>query len=164
MKLLDFGIAKVVVGDAASSHLAHTAQRTIETTQTGVIAGTPGYMSPEQALGNPVDTRSDVWAFGCILYEMLSGGKAFGGETLSDTVTAILHRDPDWLRLPASTPRPIRRLLQRCLEKDPGRRLASIADARHELEHVMAAGSRMWMAVARPRDTRRRGRSPDAAP
>ena len=147
VKLLDFGIAKVVIGDGPTSDPSHTTQTTLEATRPGLVAGTPGYMSPEQARGKPVDKRCDIWAFGCILYEMLSFGKAFDGETLSDTITAILDRDPDWSRLPRNTPRKIRRLIQRCLEKDREQRLGAIADARLELEDVLRAGSRLWIAA-----------------
>jgi eukaryotic-like serine/threonine-protein kinase len=148
VKLLDFGIAKVVIGDGPGSDLSHTTQTTIEATRPGLVAGTPRYMSPEQARGKPVDKRTDIWAFGCIVYEMLSRRRAFAGETLPDTITAILDRDPDWSRLPRDTPRKVRRLIQRCLEKDPEQRLRDIADARLELEHVLRAGSRLWIAAA----------------
>ena len=137
VKLLDFGIAKVVTGDGPGVDLAHTAHTTIEATLGGFIAGTAGYMSPEQARGRPVDNRTDIWAFGCVLYEMLSGRRAFAGETLSDTIAAILDDDPNWSRLPRDTPRAARRLMQRCLEKDLQQRLSDIGDARIELEQVL---------------------------
>jgi serine/threonine protein kinase len=137
VKLLDFGIAKVVTGDGPGVDLAHTAHTTIEATLGGFIAGTAGYMSPEQARGRPVDHRTDIWAFGCVLYEMLSGRRAFAGETLSDTIAAILDDDPNWSRLPRDTPRAARRLMQRCLEKDLQQRLSDIGDARIELEQVL---------------------------
>jgi eukaryotic-like serine/threonine-protein kinase len=137
VKLLDFGIAKVVTGDGPSIDLSHTTQTTFEATQAGLIAGTAGYMSPEQARGKPVDKRTDIWAFGCVLYEILSGRKAFAGGTLADTITAILDHDPDWSLLPADTPRAVRRLIRRCVEKDPKRRLRDIGDARLELEQIL---------------------------
>jgi serine/threonine protein kinase/Tol biopolymer transport system component len=137
VKLLDFGIAKVVTGDRPGVDLSHTTQTTLEATRAGLIAGTAAYMSPEQARGKPVDKRADIWAFGCVLYELLSRHKAFAGETLSETVTAILDRDPDWSRLPADTPRAVRRLIQRCLTKDPRQRLRDIGDARLDLEQVL---------------------------
>ena len=96
-------------------------------------------MSPEQARGQAVDKRTDIWAFGCVLYEMLTGRPAFRGETVSDTIAAILEREPDWSALPAQTPASIRRLLQRCLEKDPKRRLRDIGDARLEIEEALGA-------------------------
>lgn len=137
VKLLDFGIAKVVTGDGPGVDLSHTTHTTIEATRAGLIAGTAGYMSPEQARGKPVDKRTDIWAFGCVLYEILSRHRAFAGQTLSDTIAAILDRDPDWSMLPNDTPRTIRRLIQRCLEKDPKQRLRDIGDARIELEQIL---------------------------
>ena len=100
----------------------------------GMIVGTPAYMSPEQARGQMIDKRTDIWAFGCIVYEMLTGCTAFAGETLSDTIAAILDREPNWRALPPQTPTTVRRLLQRCLEKDANRRLRDIGDAGLELE------------------------------
>ena len=94
-------------------------------------------MSPEQARGRPVDKRADIWAFGCVLYEMLTGRAPFDGETIADTMAAILERDPDWEALPASTPEPVDRLLRRCLAKDPTRRLRDIGEARVELEEAL---------------------------
>ena len=90
----------------------------------GRILGTPAYMSPEQARGKAVDKRTDIWAFGCVLYKLLTGRQAFSGDTLSDMIVSILEREPDWQALPASTPARIRDLLRRCLQKDPQRRLA----------------------------------------
>ena len=107
---------------------------TVGGTREGVILGTAAYMSPEQARGLTVDKRTDVWAFGCVLYEMLSGRPAFGRETLTDTLAAILEREPDWAALPPSVPDSVRRLLARCLEKDPRRRLRDIADAPMQLD------------------------------
>src|SRR5262249_27075663 len=103
------------------------------------ILGTAAYMSPEQARGKSVDKRTDVWSFGCVLYEMLAGKRAFAGETVSDSIAAILEREPDWNGLPAATPITVRQLLQRCLEKDPRQRLRDIGDVRMELEHGLAA-------------------------
>ena len=94
------------------------------------MLGTAAYMSPEQARGKVVDKRTDIWAFGCVLYEMLSGRPAFTGETLADTLTGILSREPDWTALPAATPGDVRRLLKRCLEKTPSRRLRDAGDVR----------------------------------
>src|SRR5207244_4197852 len=103
-------------------------------TMSGLLLGTAAYMSPEQARGKPVDKRADIWAFGCVLYEMIAGRRAFPGETVSDHVAAILERDPDWTALPSSTPPAVIRLLHRCLEKDLRRRLRDIGDARTEIE------------------------------
>ena len=121
-----------------------------------MIAGTTAYMSPEQARGKAVDKRTDIWAFGCVLYEMLTARPAFRGETASDTIAAILEREPDWSALPAQTPASIRRLLQRCLEKDPKRRLRDIGDARLEIEEALGSS----VASAGPRTGE--SRSPDA--
>ena len=104
----------------------------------GSVIGTPAYMSPEQARGQAVDKRTDIWAFGCVLFEMLTGGRAFPGDTTSDRIAAVLERQPKWDALPASTPASIRRLLRRCLEKDPIRRLHDIADARIEIDDARA--------------------------
>ena len=113
----------------------------------GRILGTPGYMSPEQATGGDVDERTDVWAFGCLLYELLTGQRAFSGESTQDTIAAVLEREPDWDALPAKTPAKVRELLRQCLQKDPGRRLQHIADARRTIEEVQR-GSKRWQIVA----------------
>ena len=133
VKVLDFGLAKFG-GDEAAADLTRSPTITVAGTGEGVILGTATWMSPEQARGKVVDKRTDIWAFGCVLYEMLTGRTAFAGDTISDTIAAILEREPDWSALPATTPTTIRRLLQRCLEKDLNRRLHDIADARIEIE------------------------------
>jgi len=137
VKVLDFGLAKVWDG---ASHADVSASPTLTATVLGnrIVLGTPAYMSPEQARGQAVDRRTDIWAFGCVLYEMLTGRAPFTGETISDTVAAILEREPDLTALPATTPQPIRRLLRRCFEKDRTRRLADIADARLEIDDALA--------------------------
>ena len=119
-------------------------------TQAGTIIGTAAYMSPEQAKGRPADRRSDVWAFGVVLYEMLTGQRAFKGETVSETLAFILTREPDWTALPADTPPLIRRLLRRCLEKERKRRLDSAADARLEIEEALTGPSAAEAAAAQP--------------
>jgi serine/threonine-protein kinase len=133
VKVLDFGLAKAWGVDPASGSapdlsesptLAHTG------TAAGVILGTAAYMSPEQARGKPVDKRSDVWSFGALLHEMLTGRQLFEGETVSDVLAAVLTREPDWSALPTATPAPVRRLLQRCLVRDPKQRLRDIGEAR----------------------------------
>ena len=133
VKVLDFGLAKAWSGDAASGSapdlsqsptLAHTG------TAAGLILGTAGYMSPEQARGRAVDKRADVWAFGVVLFEMLSGRRLFEGETVSDTLAAVLRQEIDWSALPSSTPPAIRSLLRRCLEREPKKRLRDIGEAR----------------------------------
>jgi Tol biopolymer transport system component len=137
VKVLDFGLAKAA--PAAATELSASPTLTSDGTQAGAILGTPVYMSPEQSRGKPVDRRTDIWSFGCVLYEMLTGAKAFDGETPSDVVAAVLTREPDWQALPARTPESVRRLLRRCLEKDPAHRLRDAGDARLELEEAIGA-------------------------
>ena len=136
VKVLDFGVAKSPDVDIAvtSSLPSGTSQTTA--TQAGVIVGTPAYMSPEQASGKPVDKRTDIWAFGCVLYEMLTALPPFRGEAADDTLGAVVDREPDWEVLPRSTPRRLRELLERCLEKDPRQRLRDIGDARLDIERL----------------------------
>ena len=142
VKLLDFGLAKAMAGDQAAPDLSLSPTVTIGGTRDGVLLGTAAYMSPEQARGGAVDKRTDIWAFGCVLYEMLAGRQAFSGDTLSHTIVAILERDPDWTRLPPSTPDSLRRLLARCLDKDPRRRLRDIGDARLDLDDALSGSAR----------------------
>ena len=140
VKVLDFGLAKAMapVGSAPDVSQSPTITTPAMMTGVGVILGTAAYMSPEQARGKTVDKRADIWAFGAVLYQMLSGRSAFAGETVSDTIVAILEREPDWNALPDATPSAVRRLLQRCLEKDPRRRLHDVADVRIEIEDALA--------------------------
>jgi eukaryotic-like serine/threonine-protein kinase len=128
VKVLDFGLAKSSPTAAQAPQLA-----TRTATHAGLLLGTPPYMSPEQVHGQPADPRSDLWALGCVLYELLTGVRAFRGETVSGTIAAILERDPDWTKLPAGTPPAIRRLLERLLEKDPARRYQSAGELRTDL-------------------------------
>jgi serine/threonine protein kinase len=148
VKLLDFGVAKATV---AASTDGEREQRA-ETSAAGLIVGTAAYMSPEQARGQAVDQRSDIWAFGCVLYEMLTGRQAYRGNTAPDVFAAVLTREPDWSALPASTPAPIRLLLRRCLEKIAARRVREIADARLEIEQALASAS---VAGDEPKSTAR---------
>jgi serine/threonine protein kinase/Tol biopolymer transport system component len=129
VKVLDFGIAKPMGAAEATGPMAGVEP----TTTPGTLLGTASYMSPEQARGLPVDQRSDLWAFGCLLYEMLTGQRAFPGASVSDVLAAVLRDEPDWSALPADTPRGVRRLLRRCLRKDPRDRLQDAGDARIEL-------------------------------
>jgi serine/threonine-protein kinase len=141
VKVLDFGLAKALdpePSSGAADLLSHSPTVTQGATRAGVILGTAAYMSPEQARGRPVDRRADNWAFGCVLYEMLTGRQAFHGETVSDTIAAILRGDVDWPPLPPETPAGVRRLLRRCLTKDPNDRLQDIGDARIELTEAKA--------------------------
>ena len=145
VKVLDFGLAKAWTGDVAggasspdlsqSPTLAHTG------TAAGLILGTAAYMSPEQARGKPVDKRADIWAFGVVLFELLTGRRLFQGETVSDTLAAVLKTEPEWQLLPASLPSRVARLLRRCLERDPRRRLRDIGEARMVLEEKDAGGA-----------------------
>jgi hypothetical protein len=137
VKVLDFGLAKVWDG-APQSGLAASPRLTAADLGEGILLGTPAYMSPEQARSQPLDRRTDLWAFGCVVFEMLTGRAPFAGETISDTLAAILEREPDWAALPAGIPIPIRRLLRRCLEKDRRRRLDSASDARLEIDEAIA--------------------------
>jgi eukaryotic-like serine/threonine-protein kinase len=138
VKVLDFGLAKAFAAEAAELSLSNSPTLGSAVTKAGVILGTAAYMSPEQARGKPVDTRTDIWAFGCILYEMLTSRVPFAGETLTDTIATILGGEPNWQVLPRTTPASIRWLLQRCLEKDSRERLRDIGDARIELQSVFA--------------------------
>ncbi len=140
VKILDFGLAKAAASDSAAADLSQMATAAADGTREGTVMGTAAYMSPEQARGKPVDRRTDIWAFGCVLYEMLTGRAAFRGDTITDTLVAVLEQTPDWTALPVATPAPIRRLLRRCLDKDPKQRLRDIGDARIELEQLVAAG------------------------
>ncbi len=143
VKVLDFGLAKAMAPAVASSggQGGPSDSPTLTTpamTEAGMILGTAPYMSPEQARGKAVDKRTDIWAFGCLVFEMLAGQAAFAGDGVSETLARIIEREPDWQALPVSTPPPIRRLLRRCLQKDPARRLDSAAVARFDVEEAMA--------------------------
>jgi serine/threonine-protein kinase len=158
VKVLDFGLAKVIEqqGTLQNQSQSSTIAATIAT-QTGVILGTPAYMSPEQVRGHEVDARADVWAFGCVLFEMLSGRSAFPSETMADALAGLVEREPEWKHLPSTTPQALRRLLRRCLAKDPRQRLRSIGDASLDLEEAGTGGrpspeavasTRRWLAPA----------------
>src|SRR5882762_6451167 len=142
VKVLDLGLA--AVGQASrpvSSDPANSPTLTISATQAGTILGTAGYMSPEQARGVPVDKRADIWAYGVVLYEILTGREMFSGETVSDALAAVLRMDVDWSALPPETPAPIRRLLRRCLERDRKNRLPDIAVARLEIDEALSGAT-----------------------
>ncbi len=146
VKVLDFGLAKAIEPDGSLSEASmdlSTSPTVAAATRAGVILGTAAYMSPEQARGKQVDGRTDIWAFGCLLWECLTGQTLFGGATASDSIGAILHAEPDWTLLPADTPPSVRHLLRRCLTKDPRQRLHHIADARIELEDRQSEGHGM---------------------
>ena len=145
VKVLDFGLAKAMSGDGARSGDPSASPAELPTitspamTELGTILGTAGYMAPEQARGKPVDRRADLWAMGVILFEMLAGKALYRGETVTDTIAHVITQPPDWSLLPASTPAGVRRLLRRCLEKDPRNRLQSAGDARIEIDELIAA-------------------------
>ena len=138
VKVLDFGLAKAFANDGGPD-LSFAPTLTGMTSEKGRILGTPAYMSPEQARGKAVDKRTDIWAFGCVLYELLTGKGAFRGETSTDTIARVIEREPDWQPLPDSTPAKVLELLRRCMRKDPQRRLRDIGDARIEIEEALAA-------------------------
>ena len=161
IKILDFGLAKALApeGPNATPDVMNSPTFTSPATQVGTILGTAAYMAPEQAKGKAVDKRADIWAFGVVLYEMLTGRRAFDAETVSEVVAAILTREPDWRALPAGTPPAVRRLLARCLDRDPRRRLRDIGEARVILDNPAAPTERVdsersrrvlwpWLAAA----------------
>jgi len=135
VKVLDFGLAKVLEDEPPASSLTNSPTLTVGHTRAGVILGTAAYMSPEQAVGRPVDRRSDIFSFGAVLYEMLTGTRAFAGATTPDVLEAVVKNDPDWSKLPAETPRYLRKLLERTLVKDRKQRLQDIGEARIILEN-----------------------------
>ena len=147
VKLLDFGLAKAL-SDEPSADASLSPTMTAMASRLGVVMGTAAYMSPEQSKGRPVDKRTDIWALGCVLFEMLTGRRAFEGEDVTDLIVSVMTKEPDWTALPASTPPRIVELLKRCLKKDPRERLRDIGDAGLELDDgVAGAGVR----VPRPR-------------
>jgi hypothetical protein len=145
VKVLDFGLAKVIWKTESTPDFSdRTPLIGVETT--AGIVGTPGYMSPEQASGGPVDQRTDIWAFGCLFYELLTGNRAFPGDTVAETIAAVMDREPDWRALPAKTPSKIRELLRQCLQKDVTRRLPDIVAAGRIIAEAQRGGNR-WQAV-----------------
>ena len=146
VKVLDFGLAKALGPSAGDPNASSATTVTVAATEIGVILGTIGYMSPEQTRGQPTDTRTDIWAFGCIFYEMLCGQRPFAGDTRSDTMAAVLDRTPPWHALPADTPSSVRRLLLWCLDKDPRRRLRDIGDARFDMDRDRQAADAVGSA------------------
>jgi len=156
VKVLDFGLAKAGASDVVDEGLAIG---TADATNQGVILGTATYMSPEQARGQSVDKRTDIWAFGCVFYELLTGRRAFAGDSMTDTIAHVIEREPDWSALPATTPDVIRRLLERCLRKDVRQRLRDIADARIEIDDAIAAPAATTRRQPAAGDQRVPGRS-----
>ncbi len=156
VKVLDFGLAKAVAGDEAGPDAPNAATITAIATHEGLIVGTPAYMSPEQMRGQPVDKRTDIWAFGCVLYEMITGRAAFARQTISDTIAAILETDVDWDSVRPTAPAPVWQLVRHCLAKDRRHRLRDIADARLRIDDIQSAtadaapatavrGKRVWL-------------------
>jgi serine/threonine protein kinase/Tol biopolymer transport system component len=154
-KVLDFGVAKAFARDGGEGNPSETPTFTDTGLHPGAIVGTPAYMSPEQARGHAVDKRTDIWSFGCVLYELLTGRAPFAGATTSDLIAAILEREPDWTVLAPTGPQSVQRLVKKCLEKDPRRRLRDIGDARIELEDALAGTTRDDAVRRQPLVTRR---------
>jgi len=152
VKVLDFGLAKAIDSQSSPGSLANSPTITSPMTQAGMILGTAAYMSPEQAKGRVVDKRSDVWAFGCVLFEMLTGKRAFEGEDVTDTIAAVMRGEPDWNALPTDTPAQIRLLLKRCLDKDRRTRIGDISVARFLMNETMPTPASV--AIAPPRSRR----------
>src|SRR5262252_3454662 len=157
VKVLDFGLAKAFdASPAGSSLMTNSPTLSMRATQAGLILGTAAYMAPEQATGHPVDKRVDIWAFGVVLWEMLTGTSLFAGETISHTLAFVITKEPDWNTLPASTPAAVRRLLRRALEKDRKRRIPDIGSARLDIDEALtalaneSAGASSSTVVARP--------------
>ena len=158
VKVLDFGLAKLVDpalavdmdAPGASTAAAPTTSPAL-LTRAGIVLGTAAYMAPEQARGGTADRRADIWAFGFVLYEMLTARRPFGGETLTEILAAVIHTEPDWSRLPDSTPQPVRLLLRRCLQKDPRKRLQAIGDARIAIEEILSGAAPVDAVPARRR-------------
>ncbi len=138
VKVLDFGLARIISATDGRTSDSRSPTITIEGTREGLVMGTAAYMSPEQARGQSVDKRTDIWAFACVLYELLTARPAFAAETVSDTIAALPEREPNWSALPAATPASIHRLLRRCLRKDVKGRLRDISDAQIEIEDAVS--------------------------
>ena len=155
VKVLDFGLAKAVAGDPDAAERNHDQTLSANTTEIGLILGTPAFMSPEQARGEPSDKRTDIWAFGCVVFEMLTCQSAFGRGNMIDTLAAIIEGEPDLSALPPNTPAGIRRLIPRCLEKDPKRRLRDIGDAIPLLNEKDTPTADDVTSLANPKNTRR---------
>ncbi|HZQ55045.1 MAG TPA: protein kinase [Bryobacteraceae bacterium] len=151
VKVLDFGLAKAVQGEAEITNVSDSPTASLMATRSGVLLGTAAYMAPEQVKGKPVDRRADIWAFGCVFFEMLTGKKAFAGDTVTETLANILKNEPDWSLLPAATPIHVRVLLKRCLQKDAKQRLRDIGDARISLDEVLAGAPEAAASKPAPR-------------
>jgi Tol biopolymer transport system component len=153
VKVLDFGLAKAFAGDSPSSDPADSPTLSRAATMQGVLLGTAAYMSPEQARGKAVDKRTDIWAFGCVLYELLTGKQAFQGEDITEILAAVVKSEPDWTALPANISPSIRVLMQRCLRKDRRKRISDASDVRIEIEDAIAAPKDSGVTQAAPAST-----------
>jgi serine/threonine-protein kinase len=153
VKVLDFGLAKAFAGDTSTEDMRNSPTLSMAATMQGVILGTAAYMSPEQARGKAVDKRTDIWAFGAVLYELLTGKAAFHGEDVTDILAAVVRAEPDWQALPAATPVKVRDLLRRCLQKDKTQRFRDAGDARIEIEDALAAPKDSGITQAAPAST-----------
>ena len=160
VKLLDFGLAKALESTGSDSDISSSPTFTRLATQAGLILGTAAYMSPEQAKGRPVDRRTDIWAFGCVLFEMLTGKMAFSGESVTDTLAEIIKSEPDWSLLPPETPRSVHKLIERCLGKDPKQRLQAIGEGRITIEEAIAGKDGDESEEAAAANTPQRSRNP----
>ena len=153
VKVLDFGLAKAMDqgnGSGSNQNITHSPTLSRHATEAGIVLGTAAYMSPEQARGKPVDRRADIWSFGVVAFEMLTGSRLFTGETVSDTLAAVLRAEPEWTALPPETPAGLRRLLLRCLKKDPRSRLRDIGDARQQIEDLTSGPPEASPAANQP--------------
>src|ERR1700686_1144667 len=150
VKVLDFGLAKAFAGDGATEDPSNSPTLSRAATMQGVILGTAAYMSPEQARGKAVAKRTDIWAFGCVLYELLTGKQTFHGEDVTDILAAVVRAEPDWQALPAATPLKVRDLLRRCLQKDKTLRMQAAGDARIEIQEVLASPPTSVTATTAP--------------
>jgi serine/threonine protein kinase/Tol biopolymer transport system component len=153
VKVLDFGLAKAFAGDASTEDMGNSPTLSMAATMQGVILGTAAYMSPEQARGKAVDKRTDIWAFGCVLFELLTGKQTFHGVDITDILAAVVRAEPDWQALPAATPVKVRDLLWRCLQKDKAQRFRDAGDARIEIEDAIAAPKDSGATQAAPAST-----------
>ena len=160
VKVLDFGLAKAFAGDAQGADLSQSPTVTASGTREGVILGTAAYMSPEQARGKALDKRTDVWSFGCVLYEMLTGRPAFGGETLSDTIANVLNSRPEWSLLPVGMPTRYSRVLQACLERGPKQRAHDMADLRLAMDGMFESAAEPEADLEAPAPSRWRSGLP----
>ena len=158
VKVLDFGLAKAFMGDGSDVNLSQSPTLSMAATQQGVILGTAAYMSPEQARGVTVDKRADIWAFGCVLYEMLTGRQVFKGELMSDVMASVLKSDPDYKGLPPTIHPQLRAVLRRCLEKEPKQRWHDVGDVRVELSSLETVGDEWAQDILEPSSTKTRER------